>query len=208
MENINIFMETIGLSIRDLMEIDNHIIIVRDNVNNYLYNENEDMYHGLDVNIAIAAAITAGGRLWIARVKNRQDINLFYSDTDSAITDSPLPITWIGNELGQFKLEYVIKRAVFLAPKVYGLITEDNKEIIKVKGLSKDAVSNLHIFDSSIEINQQKWYKSLFEGKISVAEMAYNLKCTTNKRRPIYNDNIFDNTIPYYYSELENQNTK
>jgi hypothetical protein len=34
------------------------------------------------------------------------------------------------------KLENIIKKAIFLAPKVYYLETEDNKVIYKVKGLS------------------------------------------------------------------------
>jgi hypothetical protein len=34
-----------------------------------------------------------------------------------------------------------------LAPKVYGLITDDGKEIIKVKGLTKDNVKTLNISD-------------------------------------------------------------
>jgi len=34
---------------------------------------------------------------------------------------------------------------VFLAPKVYGLITEDGKEIIKVKGLKDEALVDIHL---------------------------------------------------------------
>ena len=44
------------------------------------------------------------------------------------------------SKLGQFKLENVFKEIVFLAPKVYGGITENGEEITKVKGL-KIAVS-------------------------------------------------------------------
>ncbi|OAX30510.1 hypothetical protein K503DRAFT_705180, partial [Rhizopogon vinicolor AM-OR11-026] len=93
-----------------------------------MYDESKDLYHGLDVNIAIAAAVTAGGRLWMAQFKNNPNYKLYYSDTDSIIIDKPLSDDKIGNNLGQVKLECTIKKAVFLAPKVYGLITKDGKE--------------------------------------------------------------------------------
>jgi hypothetical protein len=130
------------------------------------------MYHGLEVNIAIASAITGGARMWMSVLKNSSTFNLYYSDTDSAVVDKPLPDFMVGSGLGQFKLEAVVKRAVFLAPKVYGLVTLDNTEIIKIKGVTKEVLSginiqdleNLLIKDSSKEIIQSKWYKKVIEG--------------------------------------------
>jgi hypothetical protein len=56
------------------------------------------MYHGININykyicnnIAIASTITAGGRVEMSILKNNPDFNLYYSDTDSGIIDSPLP---------------------------------------------------------------------------------------------------------------------
>lgn len=63
------------------------------------------MYHGLDVNIAIAATVTAWGRMWLSQVKNNPKFNLYYSDTDSAVIDGELHPDLVGNKLGQFKLE-------------------------------------------------------------------------------------------------------
>ena len=48
---------------------------------------------------------------------------LFYTDTDSLICSEKLPSRLVGNQLGQMKLEHIIKDGVFLAPKVYGFIT-------------------------------------------------------------------------------------
>jgi hypothetical protein len=76
----------------------------------------------MDINIAIGSAITAGARVHMSQFKNNPLFNLYYSDTDSGVIDSPLPSCLVGPELGQFKLEHVIKKAVFLAPKVYGFI--------------------------------------------------------------------------------------
>lgn len=67
-------------------------------------------------------------------LKNHPKFNLYYSDTDSGAIDAPLPDFMVGPALGQFKLEHLISKAVFLAPKVYALITEDGEEVIKVKG--------------------------------------------------------------------------
>lgn len=62
-------------------------------------------------------------------------------------------------------MEAVIFKAVFLAPKVYAYITESGTNIIKIKGLTKEAIKanniriydleNLLIKDSTLEVNQE-----------------------------------------------------
>nr|YP_010561577.1 hypothetical protein OSR58_mgp13 [Ganoderma flexipes]UYX56948.1 hypothetical protein [Ganoderma flexipes] len=84
-----------------------------------------------NTNIAIAAAITAGARVYMSYFK---DVNIYYSDTDSICTDKPFPPKYVGPELGQFKLEHVFDEAIFLAPKVWGGKNK-NYESVKVKGL-------------------------------------------------------------------------
>ena len=37
-----------------------------------------------------------------------------------------------------------------------------------------------------MEFTQEKWFKSLYEGKIRVSDVAYQLKVTSNKRKNIY----------------------
>lgn len=59
-----------------------------------------------------------------------KDITLYYTDTDSIDIDKPLPSKYIGKELGLIKLEHVFKETIFLAPKVYGGITEDYEYIV------------------------------------------------------------------------------
>jgi hypothetical protein len=171
----NEMLELYGENVNQNIQIDNFIVTVRNSLISLRYNDGEDLYHGIDINIAIASAITGGARMWMSLLKNNPLFNLYYSDTDSGVTDAPLPEALIGNKLGQFKLECTIKRAVFLAPKVYALITSDNKEIIKVKGLSKEMIPNFHIEDlenllvkdSSREFNQSKWFKKVIEGELS-----------------------------------------
>jgi hypothetical protein len=210
---LNELLETHGESIQNIFQIGIHFIIVRKSLLNH--EDVEDIYHGLEVNIAIASAISGGARMWMSTFKNNKlfNFNLYYSDTDNIVIDTPLPSFLVGPKLGQFKLEHTINRAVFLAPKVYAFINKDGTEIIKVKGLSKEALSDIHVRDlellliknSSLEFNQSKWYKKIIEGEITVNEIAYTLKSTSNKRSQIYVDNIFSNTKPYIYDEINNK---
>lgn len=50
--------------------------------------------------------------MWMSVLKNNPDFKLYYSDTDSAVVDKQLPDYMVGTGLGQFKLEYTIKKAV------------------------------------------------------------------------------------------------
>jgi len=41
--------------------------------------------------------------------------------------------------------------------------------------------------------------------EISINEIAYTLKVTSNKRSSIYIDNVFENTKPLNYDEINNK---
>jgi DNA polymerase elongation subunit (family B) len=102
-----------------------------------------------NVSIAIAAAITAYARIHMTQFKINPEYSLFYSDTDSIYIDKLLPDHLISNKiLGKMKLENVLTKAIFLAPKVYCLETEDGKVIYKVKGLSHEIELTLNEFES------------------------------------------------------------
>lgn len=73
--------------------------------------------------------------------------------------------------------------------------------------MKDEIASKLHIADldkllikeSSREFTQVKWYKKIIEGEIPVADTAYTLKVTSNKRSIIYKNGIFNATKPYNY---------
>jgi hypothetical protein len=50
--------------------------------------------------------------------------------------------------LGKMKLENVLTKAIFLAPKTYSLLTEDDKLIYKVKGLSHNIELTMDDFNN------------------------------------------------------------
>ena len=212
LELFNEMLISLEYTVSDYIKIDNFYVMVRKTAPE-LSNDDQP-YHGVDVNIAIASAITAGARMWMSILKNNSLFNLYYSDTDSIVVDKQLPSFMVGSDLGQYKLEHTIERAVFLAPKVYGLLTTDGTEIIKVKGIVNELLADIHFQDlqdllfkdSSKEFSQEKWFKKVLEGDITVNEVAYTLKSTSNKRRSIYIENIFSNTKPYNYNEINNNN--
>jgi len=159
-------------------------------------NEENDGNH--NINVSIAAAITAYSRIHMSQFKNNPKINLYYTDTDSIYTDSELDPSLISNnELGKMKLENTYKKAIFLSPKVYCLLTEDDTLIYKVKGLKHEIELTMKDFeqllykDSFIEKYQTKWTRNLSEGyiNINILNQLYTLKVTENKRQLIYNKN-------------------
>lgn len=126
--------------------------------------------HEYNVSISISSAITAYSRMFNSNFKNSKDFTLYYSDTDSIYINKELSNEFIGQELGQFKLENVFKDAIFLAPKVYAGITEDDDFIVKIKGLSHKTINSDVTFDKlltllnrnkSLVFNQIKSYKNL-----------------------------------------------
>jgi hypothetical protein len=204
---ISFMIDSFNKNIIDIIELDGHTMLEINKPNN-------DEYHGTDVNVAVASAITAYARIHMSQFKNNPDYKLYYSDTDSIVTNKPLPEHMIGTGLGKLKLEHVISKAVFLAPKVYALITEDAKEIIKVKGLTNEVISKLTfkdiesllIKDTTKEFTQEKWFKSLIEGDITTSDMIYTLKATSNKRQLVYRNGIFSDSKPYNYDNIINNN--
>jgi hypothetical protein len=148
----------VSLSVKDLKELDNSKYLI-----SYSKIEGEDMIFKnkrANVSISIASAITAYARIFMAKHKNNPNYKIFYTDTDSIFTDKPIESNLIGSKLGQFKLEYVFKEAIFLAPKVYGGITGEGKEITKVKGFKNKITFNelkeLLNKNKTLNLNQNK----------------------------------------------------
>ena len=73
-----------------------------------------------DVSLTTAAAVTAYARVYMSKLKKdmsklKKDIlnrggNIYYTDTDSIVTDIPLDDSLVSEGLGMFKLEYKIEK--------------------------------------------------------------------------------------------------
>ncbi len=143
------FEDKYSSDIIDIVELGDQILVKhrsnKTNINTMLDNASETH----NTNIAIASAITGYARIHMSQFKNKTDFNLFYTDTDSIYIDKPLSEDLISTtELGKMKLENICKKAIFLSPKVYLLITNEDKVIYKVKGLSHDVEMSLNDFES------------------------------------------------------------
>ncbi len=150
----------------------------------------------LNISVAIASAITAYSRIKMAPILLDDNIKVLYTDTDSFVIEGDLEF-WnngkykylLHNELGGLKLEHIFNEFIALAPKVYGGILEDNTEFkAKVKGF-KDKVEFdilkklLFNHDKTILLQQEKWFRSINTGEISIKNNPYTLELNENKRR-------------------------
>jgi DNA polymerase type B, organellar and viral len=138
------FSNNLFVSSKELEKIDHKNLISVLKMDNDLYFiECTGEKSNFTGNVAVASAITAYSRIHMENLKKFcmvNNIKIFYFDTDSIFTDKPLPDFMVGKELGQLKLEYIFKEAVFLGPKIYAGVTTDNNYICKVKGF-KNKVS-------------------------------------------------------------------
>jgi hypothetical protein len=116
-DELDDIMRTFG--IRQFIELENsqYVIIIRD-----LFPSSElmkqfraqisqkDLFQSLDLpktisNVAIASAVTAYARIHLYSFIEKLEGELYYVDTDSIITDQPLPDHLIGDGIGQMKDE-------------------------------------------------------------------------------------------------------
>lgn len=155
-----------------------------------------------NISVSIASAITAYARIHMSQFKNTPDYDLFYSDTDSIVTNKPLPDAKVGKAIGLMKLENNLSEGVFLAPKVYGGILADGTKFTKVKGYKNnvnysDLKTLLNEDVKALELHHEKWFRSFEDGKITIKDQLYSLQVTENKRRLIYSNKKLLGTQPF-----------
>jgi hypothetical protein len=108
----------------DIEPLGNSNFIVTQESEN-ISNKISSLNHNHNINVAIAAAVTSLARIEMSKFKNNDLIKIFYTDTDSIFVDkSPMEMKSIfgdiiGEKLGQLKLEYILEKCIFLAPKAY-----------------------------------------------------------------------------------------
>ena len=201
--------------IKDLIDLGENYLVQFKTLQGELKTNLDNGRETHNVNISIAAAVTAYARIHMSQFKNRPKLpRLYYSDTDSLYFDGPLPSEFVDpTRLGALKLEGIYDEAVFLAPKVYALRNQD-EEIIKIKGLNRESILKNNITleslealllkDSNIQITQNKWFRHLDQGAIDILGQIYTLKATGNKRKLVYNeDDLLIGTEPFHLSNGE-----
>lgn len=132
---------------------------------------------------------------------------IYYSDTDSLVTDIAMPDDFISNKtIGKLKLEHKVDKGYFISNKTYLLVLENKKTIIKSKG----------VLNSSLTINDFiDMYKghpinsgiktSAIKGSVTITENT-NIKldpASYTKRTKLYNNQVqWIDTIPNKVSLL------
>jgi hypothetical protein len=89
----------------------------------------------------VAAMVTARARMLLFKgieAIKRAGGHIYYYDTDSLVSDMPLPSGMIDDkEYGKYKLEGEIEQAIFLQPKVYAEKMKGEDLAVKMKGVPK-----------------------------------------------------------------------
>ena len=166
---------------------------------NHTNKDIEKLHSFDDVAISISAAVTSYARIYMTKIK--RDIlarggNIYYSDTDSIVTDIELPNNLVGNDLGQFKLEYKIKEGYFISSKTYCLVpyaNKSNKPIIKAKGVLDNSLSLANFKDMyfkklNIKARKTESKSNPKEGYVNINEKDITLRFDSfSKRDKIYN---------------------
>lgn len=104
-------------------------------VNNFKDNELRPL---TTTSIVMSAANTAYARIHISKIKLeilRLGGKIYYSDTDSIVTNIQLPNSLVSkNEIGKLKLEHVLQEAVFISNKIYWMCDTKGKTHVRSKG--------------------------------------------------------------------------
>lgn len=149
--------------------------------------------------------------------------NVYYCDTDSIITSKEMPT---GTGLGELKLEYKIKEAVFLQPKAYSLklaepiikLNEKTKkneliyEITKVKGM-KDLKISTADFIKALKSKDMSLINSKYFNIMGFRDCIKRDKSLKIKRKEVYKElnSLYDKRIiennltrPYLFENIFN----
>jgi len=168
--------------------------------NDALYHIDEDFYRNIKMkgerdsdfiirSVGIAAMVTANAMVYMDKFINSPDNICYYTDTESGFFKYQLKPKFVGDNIGQFKYLGLVKRAYFIPPKLYCLVMDDGRTIIKSKGLpsknltEKDFIDMLH-GDYKI-FNLKRFKKDLKNFNISHILTTIKIKPNILKREPI-----------------------
>lgn len=163
-------------------------------------NESENTFRY--VSIAIASAVTSYARIFISKTKldilNRKGL-LYYSDTDSIVTNIPLSDKMVGNGLGQYKLEHVVNRAYIISSKTYCLILEDGTLLVKAKGVNNHKLNEQDFITlangEAVEITRTESERNFPDGYVNlnvVRSIVLNGDAYTKREKVFLNDKWVD----------------
>ena len=183
----------------------------KNTVFNNIKNKQESENTFNDVSIAIASAVTSYARIHITKIKldivNKGD-KIYYSDTDSIVTNKPLNPDLEGKEIGLFKLEHNIATGYFITSKTYYLKLTYGSEVIKAKGVSnhnlcEDDFMKL-LKGLNVESSKTQATKDFTQGYVNINTRIIKLNGDAyTKRVKIYKDGHWVNTKPIIINPIK-----
>nr|YP_010697878.1 hypothetical protein P1Q19_mgp20 [Fuscoporia viticola]WCF76839.1 hypothetical protein [Fuscoporia viticola] len=150
-------------------------------------------------NVAIASFVTAYARIHMSSFKNQKGFSVYYTDTDSIFTNTPLsPELVDSKKLGYMKLEDVFSYFISIGAKNWIGINTDGQITCKMKG-SKNKLNYLDFLsllrvNTDLKINHSKWFKSFKKSNIIIKDSPFTIKYNNNKRELIFNNGLLVNT--------------
>lgn len=169
--------------------------------------------------VHIASFITAYSRIFMYEFKNLKENKCYYTDTDSIFVENKLEDKYIGNKIGKFKLEYEIKEAYFVSPKVYIIIKNNDEKKIVVKGLKKEEYDTVDILNEFKKIifdvkNSELSFERINKFKRNFKLLTINYQHTKiapnfplNKRKKVIIDGKWVDTEPLKVRDLSEHST-
>jgi hypothetical protein len=170
-------------------------------LNDESFDESKSSRTYRSVSISTASAVLSYARIHMCKIKLHilnNNGNIYYTDTDSIVTDIKLPEEFVDSkEIGKLKLVHKIKEGYFISDKLYAYKSTENK-IIK---LSKGVKSKLLKFEDYIKMyNMEVINKAT---KITSSRNYQEVSVLIKK-----NDNITLNTNVYNKRERIFENGK
>lgn len=101
--------------------------------------------------VPAAAYVTALSRIALLRgihAIEKEGGRVYYCDTDSIISDVPLPSHMLGHDLGDWEHEHTFDEVEILGPKIYRAVTDDGREIYRCKGVP---------IERGDELSRERW---------------------------------------------------
>lgn len=156
--------------------------------------------------IVISAAVNAYARIYMQELKLTiidKGGDIYYSDTDSIVTNMKLDNSLVDEKaLGKLKLEYIIDKAIFIAPKLYCLVTKEGEIIIKAKGINKNSLTFNDFFNllenpDKKTVSKTQSIKNWENGYVLIKDILVNISSETyNKRNKVYDKGKWIDTKP------------
>lgn len=147
------------------------------------------------IQVAAGAYVTSYARLILLDALRKMDERgtVYYCDTDSIVCSEPLPPEMVHpTDLGMWACEATISDGIFLFPKVYCEITDEEGENVKFKGVSRETQKTLDFeyYENMLAMLQrgEKDEVLVERGKEMLRSVSYAMKTGQDPNRLEYRD--------------------